>query len=87
MAYEQAVALANEMWTIAGHLAGDVVRALEDDKLGPFETIEIGLHAITLGSAIAQIVVKGGPQCHQDLLYVFEHATLVVPEEGEPSCE
>ena len=79
MAHDAALALANELWALSGHLCGDVLRALQDDNISVFEGLELGLHGVSLGSQIARLIAEGGPALHSDLAYVFEHATLTLP--------
>jgi hypothetical protein len=75
---EQAVALANRLWHEAGALCGAIVRALADDKITVFEGLGLGLHAVTLGSQLAETIAQGGPELHDHLLYVFEYSELVL---------
>lgn len=80
MTHAAALALANELWALSGHLCGDVLRALQDERITVFEGLELGLHGVSLGSQIASLIAEGGAELHADLAYVFEHAVLTLPE-------
>lgn len=79
-AYADTLGVAQAIWGDAGHLCGDILRALADANMSVLEKIEVGLAAATLARALAAYIVAGGATVKAQLPYVVAHTTIVLPQ-------
>lgn len=83
MAYEEAVSIVNTIQRQAADLVRTIVRGLADNRVSTFEGIQFALKGAGLAAAAQAVAQEADAATRQDILYVLEHGSWVLP--GEPT--